>query len=50
MRMKNNQIEEFLNQVRAGRRLAHTRFLKIVSVWTCVCVCVCVPAPEAINN
>ena len=45
----------FLNQERAGCRLAHAWFLKIdpvriVDMRACVCVCVCVSAPVAINN
>ena len=54
-------ITYLLNQARAGRRPARTRFLKIdpvrivsmhmcVCVYVCVCVCVCVSDPEAINN
>ena len=42
----------FLNQVHAGRRLAHAfGFLKLLlSVkLACMCACVCVPAPEVIN-
>jgi len=47
--------EQFLNQVRAGRRLAHDWFLEIafvrdVSMLACVSVCVYVSAPKAINN
>ena len=38
----NYKLYNFLNQARAGRRLAHTWFLEIVSVWTSVCMCVCV--------
>ena len=41
---------QFLNQARAGHRLAHAWFLKIASVQTSVCVFVCVSALEAINN
>ena len=33
----------FLNQMRAGLRLAHARFLIIASVWTFVCVHACPP-------
>ena len=45
----------FLNQARAGRRLAHAWFLEIafvhdVGMRVCVCVSVCLSAPEAINN
>ena len=48
-------IKPFLNQARAGHRLACTWFLRIalsanVGMLACVCVCVCVSAPEAINN
>ena len=48
--------ENFLNQARAGHRLACAWFLRIASVRESlyarvfVCVCVCVPAPEAMNN
>ena len=41
---------DFLNQARAGCRLARTWFIRIVSVRMYACVCVCVSAPEAINN
>ena len=45
----------FLNQVRAGRRLARAWFLKInpvqiVGMSVCVCLYVCVFVPEAINK
>ena len=45
----------FLNQARAGLRLARAWFLEIafvreVSMCVCVCVDVCVSAPEAMNN
>ena len=41
----------FLNQARAGRRLASTWFLRIaLSMNVDIHVCVCVSAPEVINN
>ena len=41
----------FLNQVRAGRRVAHAWFLKIDPVRVVgMHVCVCVSAPQAIIN
>ena len=39
----------FLNQARAGHRLACAWFLKIDPVWI-VSMYVCVSAPKAINN
>ena len=43
------KVCEFLNQARAGLRLAHTWFLKIDPV-RIVGMRVCVSAPEAIND